>query len=274
MKRLARRVRSTPAPAKPTAAPASGTKRASVAAEKRSGAALREHRATADPALHERLSSIIGPALSPLFIFAPPRSGGALLRAALDRHPEVFAPQFDVPLGRMRANGDDPIVRRACRRFGLGPADLDQLLWDQLLRDQLARHGGSIIAITAPALPRQWRRLKPAFPAARFVFIVRDPATVWADVRRRATDPGAALTALVADLDAIQGARVRLPGLTIRYEDLLADPTATCTSVCAYLDIEFEADMVDALPGRGAALDRPSELPDELTGIAKAWGYA
>jgi hypothetical protein len=43
----------------------------------------------------------------------------------------------------------------------------------------------------------------------------------------------------------LRRARAELPGLTVRYEDLTAEPERTCQAICEFLQIGWEPAMLD-----------------------------
>lgn len=93
----------------------------------------------------------------------------------------------------------------------------------------------------------------------------------------------------------LQEARTNLEGHTLRYEDLVADPEGELRRLCAFLGLEFEPAMLrygehdhgDFVKGIGDWRDKiragtvvaarplpdPEEIPEELHGICRAWGY-
>ena len=95
--------------------------------------------------------------------------------------------------------------------------------------------------------------------------------------------------------DALERARSSHEGLTVRYEELTADPAAEMKRICAFLDVEWEAGMLDYgrydhgafRPGLGDWSDKirsgeiqpaaptPSleETDPALRALATAWGY-
>lgn len=101
-----------------------------------------------------------------------------------------------------------------------------------------------------PALAR-------SLPDARFIVIMRDPRAIAASLANQAKeDPDerahtlssarhwrkyVALAACTFSSDPLLSRRVCL----IKYEDLMMDPRAQCARICNFLDVDFEAAMLD-----------------------------
>jgi hypothetical protein len=95
--------------------------------------------------------------------------------------------------------------------------------------------------------------------------------------------------------NALEKARKRLPGLTVRYEELVADPEVVTRGICEYLDVPWEASMLDyGSAEHGPFVSRlgdwsdkiqsgqiqsdielpaAEDVPPELLDISRAWGY-
>jgi Sulfotransferase family len=140
-------------------------------------------------------------------------------------------------------------------------------------------------------------RILECWPDARFIFLLRHPLAI-ARSRQRARpqdSPDRNLAMVLRYAQAVEAARHELPGLTVRYEDLAADPAAETRRACAFLGVEWEPRMLDYgrfdhgrfRPGLGDWSDnirsgkvrspapppRPEAVPPELRPIAAAWGY-
>jgi sulfotransferase family protein len=97
-------------------------------------------------------------------------------------------------------------------------------------------------------------------------------------------------------MNAAERARKGLTGHVVRYEDLTDDPAAALKDLCSFLEIEFEAEMLEygsrndgnlqkglgdwkdkirsgtIQPGRKLP-STPEEIPEALRAISAAWGY-
>jgi hypothetical protein len=92
---------------------------------------------------------------------------------------------------------------------------------------------------------------------------------------------------------AVEDARRRFPGVTLRYEDLASDPAAETRRVCDFLGVPWEESMLDYgrfahgsfKSGLGDWSERiksgrvqppsppPDHTPPQLTALARDWGY-
>lgn len=182
--------------------------------------------------------------------------------------------------------------------LGLDKDELEHLLWDRVLHLQLQRSGKSVIVDKTPANVLMWKRLRRGWPRARYVFLLRDPASIVESVvSRRADGDRAAATLEVLDYaEHLDAARAALRGVTIRYEDLTADPARTMQTVCAHLHVPWEPAMLDYgrfdhgafRPFAGdwsetirsgiiqpARISAPSDNVDPaIRAVARGWGYA
>ncbi|MFF0309920.1 sulfotransferase family protein [Streptosporangium sp. NPDC004379] len=232
---------------------------------------------------------------APIFILSPVRSGSTLLRAMLNAHPMLHAPH-ELHVRRLSVGLTTPLAARAMEALGHNQADLEHLLWDRVLHRELVRSGKAHIVDKTPANAFAHRRIATCWPDARFVFLLRHPASIatsWHEASPdRRTPREAALDAL-RYMKAVERARADLPGLTLRYEDLTADPEAETRRICDFLGIPWEpvmlaygeqtvvqkglGDWKDKIRSgkvqEGRALPRPEEIPEELRPMSRTWGY-
>jgi hypothetical protein len=223
-----------------------------------------------------RLSEVIGPSLRPVVVLSPKHDGLTALRRGLEAHPNVHVLSA-APLAEIRIR----LTARAERRLadaGVGLRDLEHMLWDQLLRDQLARSGRGTVALADPGLAPLWSRLKDAWPAAHFVYLLRDPAQVWASRQRSERgDNAEADAALIKAATAVDNARTHVPGFTIRHEELIASPDAVLGNLCEFIGLPPDAGLVMALKrqldGEPPAAAGNRKVPRALKSVAESWGY-
>ena len=235
---------------------------------------------------------------SPVFLLSSVRSGSTLLRAILDTHSQVHAP-IELHVRRIEVALTTPPLEQAMTALDLTRSDLEHLLWDRLLHRQLQASGKRILVEKTPSNVFVADRLATCWPAARFVHLLRHPlsaARSWheGDPARRPMAEAVRHVAWYAR--AVERERVKHPGLTVRYEDLVADPATASAHVCDFLGVPWEAAMLDYGGGReaefvkgigdwtekirsgrvqaGRPLPDRSEVPAELLPVAKAWGYA
>ncbi|CAM5230696.1 sulfotransferase family protein [Streptomyces spiroverticillatus] len=199
---------------------------------------------------------------SPVFLLSAVRSGSTLLRCVLDSHSQVHAPH-EMHLTQFAVQGGQPQTTAVLEALGLNGDDLEHLLWDRLLHERLSTSGKRTIVEKTPTNLLAWQRLHACWPEARYVFLLRHPEhilrsmlaahhglmgeqlrLVHGEQYRDWAAPEAVLQFVTALLHALVEARAALPGLTVRYEDLVADPEPVVKEICAFLDIPWEADML------------------------------
>jgi hypothetical protein len=94
----------------------------------------------------------------------------------------------------------------------------------------------------------------------------------------------------------LERARAALPGHTLRYEDLTADPAGCLRDLCGFLEVDWEPGMLDYssradenhIPRylgdtseniysggvrRGRILPRREDIPEELLPMCRTWSY-
>jgi len=210
----------------------------------------------------------------PIFLVGMPRSGTKLLRDLLNQHPRIAIPSIETEFlpGLLRKHTASKVFTRI--EFRELYAEITKFPYFNYLQEsghQLAEEEWFSSCIT-PDLPRLFEALircstqtegsedvlwgdkspsyishttllKAAFPAARFIHIVRDVrdyavsiSAAWGKNRLRATQRWAdALDAIAVDTAAIAK-----DVLVIRYEDLLEDPKSTMRRILDFLDLEFD----------------------------------
>jgi Sulfotransferase family len=221
----------------------------------------------------------------PFFIVACDRSGTTMLRLILDRSAEVAVPTESMILVDFASRAGDALATDAefdslaravwrhpkVREWGLpgGPPARAGRTGDAAFRAAIEApfqayaelHGKPRWGDKTPYYVGELDLVKRVFPEARIVNLVRDgrdvalsllrvpfgPSNVWAAARqwRAAIDAGDAAQARYGD--AV---------LTIRYEDLVADPEPVVRRVCAFCEIDYRPEMLaiqESAAGRLAA---------------------
>jgi len=209
----------------------------------------------------------------PFFIVACDRSGTTMLRLILDGSPDVAIPTESMIVVDFAARAGDPLETDAefdrlaravwrhpkVREWGLpgdpparagrtGAAAYRAALEAPFLA-YAALHGKPRWADKTPYYVGELDLVKSVFPEARIVNLVRDgrdvalsllrvpfgPSNVWAAARqwRAAVDAGDAAEARYGD-----------DVLTIRYEDLVADPEPVVRRACAFCEIAYRPVML------------------------------
>jgi hypothetical protein len=219
-----------------------------------------------------------------------------------------------------------PFAELAMRLLGLAPRELEHMLWDRILHRELARSAKKVIVEKDPRDLLQWRRFAEAWPQAHFIFIIRHPGAILASMRaarrgaqKRATalkevpaggehadlytasvelaasNQVPTLKLLLDRIHLLDEARSHLGGLTIRYEDLVGDAKRVTREVCDFLDVPWDAQMLDygavdhgplawyeaasgdKITAGRIAPPRPvpavADLPPQLLPACRAWGY-
>ncbi|MGA3154683.1 MAG: sulfotransferase, partial [Streptosporangiaceae bacterium] len=117
----------------------------------------------------------------PVIIFSAARSGSTLLRMILGSHTQVYAPP-ELPLMHLRVRAETKWIQTSMRELQLTQESLDASLWDRVLGDLLARSGKPTIAVKTPSNILVWRQIAEAWPDARFVYLLRHPASAVASL--------------------------------------------------------------------------------------------
>ncbi len=252
---------------------------------------VRKIRPPADPEVDRLL-------VAPLFVLSAPRSGSTLLRVVLDSHSELHAP-IETHVRRLSVRFNTRLARNAMEAFGHNIPDVEHILWDRLLHRELLRSGKKTIVEKTPSNVFVADRFARCWPDARFLFLLRHPLSIarsWHDADPSRRPMNRAVHHTLKYMEALEHARQRLAGLTVRYENLTTEPAAEARRICDYLDVPWEPGMIyygqqehgefhkgmgdwrDKIrtgtiqPGR--RLPRPGEVPHDLRAMCERWGYA
>jgi sulfotransferase family protein len=234
---------------------------------------------------------------SPVFVLAPVRSGSTLLRMLLNSHSRIRAPH-ELHLRAIDVQLTPGFSDRSMEQIDLDRVELEHVLWDRVLSLELERTGKDVIVDKTPGNVWTWQRLSYAWPKARFLILLRHPAGIVSSLANRQTN-----TSTWQQLEAnvlkyllpLEEARQSLDSLTVRYEDLTADPEQTTRAICDYLDQPWEPEMLEygehdhgpfvpnlgdrsekIKSGRIQPAGRPEgldKLSPQLIEIAEAWDY-
>ena len=233
---------------------------------------------------------------SPVFVICPVRSGSTLLRVILNSHPHICAPH-ELHLRFIRIELQKHYAEIAMKELGLDGDELEHMLWDRVLHYELVRSGKRIIVDKTPGNATFYERLRACWPRARFIFLLRHPASIVASLME--TRPDRELEPTIREalqyMEGVEAARRSVPGLVVRYEQLTSDPIGTTKRICSFLGVRWHPRMLEygrSHHGRFRAgigdwsskirtgtiqaprpLPEPDEVHETLRPIAKAWGY-
>ncbi len=238
---------------------------------------------------------------APVFVFCAPRSGSTLLRVVLGSHSELYAPP-ELPLKHLGVRAETEWIKASLDGLELTAEDLEHMLWDRVLAEALRRSGKPRLVVKTPSNVLVWKRIAACWPDARFVFLLRHPAGAVASLHSsfdpawRPEEAGSMEESVARGLrymNVVEEARSALPGFTVRYEELTAEPERVVRELCEFLGLPFEPGMLEYgefdhagfTPGLGDSslnirsgriqppAPLPDEIPDGLADICAAWGY-
>lgn len=202
------------------------------------------------------------------------RSGTSLLRTMLSSHPNWYVPPESHFIARMslvpwRYSGEsgyssflaDVLANGRLTLWGIDEAWLRAHIKDQgsansltgfldsLYRSVASQHGAVRYGDKTPNNVLALQRIRLAIGHIRVVNMVRDPRAVVASLLRTEgwgfDDPLAAAVYWRRCVRAGErAASFGIPVLTVRYEDLVKEPTNTLRSICGFLGTEFDPEML------------------------------
>jgi len=234
---------------------------------------------------------------APVFVMSSVRSGSTLLRVILNSHSQIHSPH-EMHFRRTRVIAYTVPVRQALEHLNLNERDLEHLLWDRLLHRELAASGKSVLVEKTPSNVFVADRLAKAWPDAKFIYLTRHPWSIaqsWHEADPVRRPMRRAVPHTLKYMEALERARPKHPGLSLRYEDLTADPAKETRRICEFLGLDWEPGMLEygkqnhgdfkkgigdwrekiktgtVQPGRPLA--DISEVPAELRPMCERWGY-
>ena len=214
----------------------------------------------------------------------------------LNTHSEIHAPH-ETHLSGLRVAINGRYATQAMAEIGLDEVQLEYLLRDRVLHRELMRHGKSVIVNKTPGDAFRWKRILECWPDARFIFLLRHPAAI-ADSLARAhpnRKNERVIQGVLRHTVAVEQARTKHGGLTVRYEDITIDPEKEMKRVCEFLGVDWEPSMIDYGQGEHGGFQRGlgdwserirsgkvqpverlptrDEIPPGLLDISTKWGY-
>ncbi len=231
----------------------------------------------------------------PIFVMCTLRSGSTLLRVLLNSHSKIHCPH-EIHLRYLGVDLESKWVERSMKEMGLDEERLEDLLWDRVLHRELTSSGKPRLATKTPNDVFIADRIKTCWPNAKMIFLLRHPAAIVKsrqDYQGEEADFDDNVALIRRYCEALEAARQQYDGVTIRYEQLTADPEATLRRVCAHVGVDFEPGMLEygeqdhgrfktglgdwrdkIRTGRIQAAEAPPEdVPEPLRPIAATWGY-
>jgi hypothetical protein len=232
----------------------------------------------------------------PTFILCSVRSGSTLLRVLLDSHSRIHCPH-EMHLRDIGVSVREGYPEKALNEVGLDATRLQYLLWDRVLHRELDEARKELLVNKTPNDVFIADRIVECWPDARFIYLQRHPGAIAASRHRaRPQDSGERNATMVARyLKAMEDARAKYGGATVRYEDLASDPASTTQRLCEFLGVEWEESMLNYgefshgkfKPGLGDWSEKiksgevqaptPPPADDEvhelLLPYAREWGY-
>ena len=152
------------------------------------------------------------------------------------------------------------------------------LLWDRLLQRELVAARKEILVNKTPNDVFIADRIARCWPDAPGSTRSGTPERSRARARkaRRQDTPERNASVVLRYGNAIQQARADQPGVTIRYEELTADPRDATKRLCAFLGVQWEAGMLEygrfdhGRMRRGSAMEGENQVGRGAGGRAAA----
>lgn len=203
-------------------------------------------------------------------------TGSSVLQRILDRHtrmvagPELGLFQFpflyekwDRYKHRLAQQNFFGIKSRAFARrngakllhpyYGWNPSDLNRLLTEAptfpdfvtlFFQRKLNRSGAEMFVEKTPQNAQGFSEFLKHFPQGRVVHTLRNPYETMASLRRRGFPAYVAAGHFVYQTAAAASARGHQRYTEVEYEQLVGRPTETVRELCAFLQLDFEPDMM------------------------------
>jgi len=211
-----------------------------------------------------------------IFVGGAPRSGTTLVQKILDMHSMIYGgPEFD----------HLPALMRQCALMMNGISNNRQAYYYEkgyltdafglfvrtLFSQKADKEGVNIISEKTPDNVLVFELLATIFPDAKFVFVVRDPRAIlnsFINVKKRYLSSGIKqrvnigedifddLVKIHKSLRAGDDFLARYPekGTVIYYEDLVKTPELEVERICNFIDVPYEAGMLDTTTQNDSSL--------------------
>lgn len=201
-----------------------------------------------------------------------PRSGTTLLRLMLDAHPQLaIPPETGFLMGSLGATANpEAIARQICQFPEAAPAWADYALQAHAFVDAAARLEagagvGDVLRLfyrlyaqrfgkprsgdKTPGYLGLMPRVVETLPEAHFIHIIRDGRDVALSWRNTWFAPSQSIAVLVEEwarqINQARQAASALNYLEIRYDQLLTNTADCLRRICAFIDLPYDAIMLD-----------------------------
>ncbi|HEX4689944.1 MAG TPA: sulfotransferase [Solirubrobacteraceae bacterium] len=234
----------------------------------------------------------------PAFVLCTLRSGSTLLRVLINSHSQLHAPH-EIHLRYISASIEKKWSERSMKEMGLDETALKYLLWDRILDRELTSSGKPYLVTKTPNDVFIADQIRECWPDSRFIFLLRHPAMIARSRQKligaEGPDQEKNVDLIRRYCEALDKARNSFEGLTVRYEELTADPATHTRRITDFLDVPWEPGMLDYgskdhgrfKSGLGdwadkiktgqvqppEALPAPEDVPEPLRDVAARWGY-
>ena len=189
----------------------------------------------------------------------------------LGAHPDIHTsaepwlmlqPAYALRDRRVRADYEEPLARAAVREFLTTSAGGEETYLDgvrafasHIYGEALRRAGKRFSLDKTPRYYLIVPELRRIFPAARFVFLIRNPLAVLSSILNHWVKPDWPLRHFQKDLvdapRALATAIEAAPGSIVRYEALVTEPEGELRRLCAELGMSFHESMLHYADGSG-----------------------
>ena len=199
--------------------------------------------------------------IKPIFIFSLPRSGSTLLQRIIASHPDVATteePWLLLPMfgalgflgtyAEYNHEGASRAITKFAEKLPNGTQDYFDAI--QFFACNLYEKSAGNKKFFLDKTPRYHvisAEIMRAFPDAKFVFLIRHPIAIYASVIQTWKYSHIFNYDLYLGFDKLYQS-LKSPGTPIhlvRYEELVTSPQPVVQSMCKYLGLDFQNDMLD-----------------------------
>lgn len=209
---------------------------------------------------------------SPVFILSLAQADATLLGSLLDRHSKIRVPESHLSVLEVRPKREysDDVMGA----LGLDRTELQHLLWDRMLHHELELSGKDLVVDQTVTNTLVWQNILAAWPDARFILLLRNPGyVVQSALRRTVNRRETVVQEILGYARNIEEVRQTANALTVRYEDLIAEPDKATRQICDFLGVDWQPGMLDHGQLGHGPVPKVAAIPEQLQEIADQWGY-